>query len=529
MPIINGQKMACAPCIRGHRSTKCTHHSERVMVPVRKPGRPLSTCPCPPGRPCGCGGVKVAIPRKQKCGCGSEDTTETNGSEHSHSPTEVAPTSPTRPPFRISKSSSGPRTNSRKQSFDPANLERMDPMSINIVNFNGNSVPIVGNGMTTQVSTPVLSGFGTGTATVVMTGVGTDIGFIPQRPSNGIPHVHDMGFGPPLTYRFDAQYSQAHNQPPQTPSHEIKAEDDNRTAHTTNGLHTNGLRSNGHHTNGLRTPTTPAPVMNGSRSNGVPIAARPQKPADSRPPLLPKTSSTTSGGSCCGGGKQPMAPPQPMYDKSFVPQFQPPVMDMKNQNFSGPAFQYPTFYTYPPEFGSWQHPVNPATWQHMVASQPGMPIEAPSLSTPSLNGHADGLATTHQCVCGPGCQCIGCLAHPFNDQMYQYISNAYSESDTGSNNATPAPAAGCCSSTQAHNPTQGTAPDSPPQAQTPSDASALSEEQALPTGDFVFFEFPIACGGDVVYCPCGDDCQCEGCLVHNSAAIPLQRGDWQDG
>lgn len=32
------------PCIRGHRSSKCTH-KDRVLIAVRKPGRPLSACP----------------------------------------------------------------------------------------------------------------------------------------------------------------------------------------------------------------------------------------------------------------------------------------------------------------------------------------------------------------------------------------------------------------------------------------------------------------------------------------------------
>ncbi|KIW03634.1 hypothetical protein, variant 2 [Verruconis gallopava] len=56
MPVIeiNGEKkkVACGPCIRGHRSSKCTH-SDRVLIEVRKPGRPLSACPHPSGS-CGC-------------------------------------------------------------------------------------------------------------------------------------------------------------------------------------------------------------------------------------------------------------------------------------------------------------------------------------------------------------------------------------------------------------------------------------------------------------------------------------------
>ncbi|KAA8565968.1 hypothetical protein EYC84_009776 [Monilinia fructicola] len=43
MPIINEQKYSCEPCIRGHRATSCKH-SDRLMVLVRKPGRPTQGC-----------------------------------------------------------------------------------------------------------------------------------------------------------------------------------------------------------------------------------------------------------------------------------------------------------------------------------------------------------------------------------------------------------------------------------------------------------------------------------------------------
>jgi hypothetical protein len=50
------------PCIRGHRSSKCAH-KDRVLVEVRKPGRPLSACPHPSGS-CGCErAVVYAVPR----------------------------------------------------------------------------------------------------------------------------------------------------------------------------------------------------------------------------------------------------------------------------------------------------------------------------------------------------------------------------------------------------------------------------------------------------------------------------------
>lgn len=43
MIIIDGIKYACESCIRGHRATKCTH-SDRKLVPVKKQGRPSTTC-----------------------------------------------------------------------------------------------------------------------------------------------------------------------------------------------------------------------------------------------------------------------------------------------------------------------------------------------------------------------------------------------------------------------------------------------------------------------------------------------------
>ncbi|KAF3201992.1 hypothetical protein TWF679_011121 [Orbilia oligospora] len=70
MPIINGVKFACEPCMRGHRSSKCTH-SDRILIKVRKPGRPLSSCPHEAGT-CSCEIASVAIPKSSNsCPCGT--------------------------------------------------------------------------------------------------------------------------------------------------------------------------------------------------------------------------------------------------------------------------------------------------------------------------------------------------------------------------------------------------------------------------------------------------------------------------
>ena len=52
------------PCIRGHRSSKCEHW-DRFMVVVRKPGRPLSTCPHPKDE-CQCTSDRVMMVKMLK-------------------------------------------------------------------------------------------------------------------------------------------------------------------------------------------------------------------------------------------------------------------------------------------------------------------------------------------------------------------------------------------------------------------------------------------------------------------------------
>jgi hypothetical protein len=178
-------------------------------------------------------------------------------------------------------------------------------------------------------------------------------------------------------------------------------------------------------------------------------------------------------------------------------------------------FQYPTIFRYPGDYGSWQHPIDPAIWQQ-VASQTSMPLSTPM--SPTTNGDAVDAGASHQCSCGEGCQCVGCLAHPFNDQMYQYVNNAYNGSNGSSSPGEAERGAG--GQAQA----VGAGQDSPAEAPTPaaSEDSPPREEQSLSSMDYFFVDLPISglCGGHMESCPCGDSCDCPGCLVHN---IPLNQ------
>lgn len=498
--MINGQKMACAPCIRGHRSTKCNHSSERIMVPVRKPGRPLSTCPCPPGKPCACGGVKVAIPRKQKCGCEPESGTGNGVVEGNPSPTSP-PTSPTRSAFRVAKASNGSRSNGRKQSYDPSQLQRMvgSLVTPHSGSIDANAMPMTGNGLQPQMPLSNLTGFGPG------------VEFVPRAPpGNGFTPSQNLGYGTPVPYPMDIQYAPGHHL-----SQEVKNEE--------------GVVSS-RQSNGLGSPTRPVPFSNDARNASLASLTVPHQPAGLGTPLLPKSSGATNGGSCCCGPKDEgpelhsgnipqQQPLQSDFSQQYLEQYAPPV-DLKPQPMPAPApYGYPTIFTYPAQYGSWQHPMEQSTWQEM-SSQPNMTMGPPMLATPNGAGADHGMS--HECTCGAGCQCLGCLAHPFNDQTLQYVNNAYN--GTSANGGVGSGSSGT--------PTRNgnTAPASP-DSQAASDGSAANNEQSLSTADYFFVNIPLrmdgGCLGSMDFCPCGDDCDCIGCSLHNNAddlALPASSG-----
>ena len=155
------------------------------------------------------------------------------------------------------------------------------------------------------------------------------------------------------------------------------------------------------------------------------------------------------------------------------------------------------------------------------------------------------------CSCGDLCNCLGCPAHPYNEATQNYVRSAVNSmmespqqpqqthlppqaqqpqqiqqtqqaqrvavgDGYGELSATTDEAG--VSKKQAVSQVTAHEPASPQQAHTPSDASGLSEDQTqLSASDFFFVTYPFGqCGGEVMSCPCGDECQCVGCLIHNN-------------
>ncbi|KAI0014748.1 hypothetical protein F4780DRAFT_171279 [Xylariomycetidae sp. FL0641] len=547
MPEINGKKMACAPCIRGHRSTKCMHEKAgRVMIEVRKPGRPLSSCPHSNAKDCQCVGVTAAIPRQSKCGCSGGDNASQNNTEGapptntsasqssaeqgvhvkaecsncSHAP----PSSPRKSGFnRVQKTAPGSqKASSRKQSYDLSALQKMDPSSYNIVNQHP---PVDMNAVTMgQMAPPPVS-------TSYM---------LPQQ--NGF---HQAGAFP-----AQVQY------PPPMPSL------------LNTGLATFAVPQPGGLTS--MSPTI-GPMNNGSAWSNV------DSGASSVAQHTPNSSdgSSTLGTpaeqprSCCGRPAAEFPPPTPqgLSPQAFPPQQFPqhnlqqlqgqyitpasPISQFQPQSFVGMGPLKPTerieanqdaispmdrmgslpmdrmepMRTAEPMFspshsapvqrlyGTFGQPLQFSHWQQSVSAPMIQSSQSCEPRPPALMYY-----TNHDCSCGLGCQCVGCIVHPFNTATTEYIRSAM-DVQTRDNALSPPQAMPPNTNGDREFPTPDQA--SPNSDHTASDATQVpDEEKRLSPNDFLFVQYQwdgLSCEGESNSCPCGDDCQCVGCLIHGNA------------
>ncbi|KAH8808484.1 hypothetical protein F5884DRAFT_882157 [Xylogone sp. PMI_703] len=530
MPLINGLKMACEPCIRGHRSTKCTHANERLMVPVRKPGRPLSACPHPRDQACSCGRLSVtaAIPKKQKCRCGDDAPTPVEKPSQTEQP-ELTPAdlpSPTRTSFKVQKTSK-PAAN-RKQSFDASKLQRMDINNINILPFeqrlqNIQSLPNSGVPTSEPLQQYDLTQF---------VNIDPSYGQLPLQNyaqfNNFIPNGVGMdvrnGFSS-TSLIYGSNFSGMVESPMLTKSNDLVSENKNTKS------------------NGGSCCAPKATTSNDTLSNAVPLSEQPkEKSCCSSAPAVPgqmvvKQESIEVQGT--PNGVVPNIPQQFSHNEN-------------TQTNTIPQYLAQSVFAYPATYGSYQHPLQPFQWRQTAKANSQAQAQGQAYLSPELQFHTpllqhDVLDSFHTCHCGDSCQCIGCAAHPYNEATQNYIRSAYSsmipEQQSSSKDLysnTNSPPNGHSNSSQS--PTNGntfsptvspysngqahiTDPIPSPQqaAQTPGSnthSPGPHEEQTLSASDFFFVSYPFAsdgCGGDTVSCPCGDDCQCLGCTIHRSS------------
>lgn len=484
------------------------------MVPVRKPGRPLSACPHPRDRPCSCGSVTAAIPKKQACRCGdnTSSTTPIDVTVQSSAPLPAESISPTRAAFKVQKASARPNP-SRKPSFDITNFERMDMNSVNIVQFDPRSTNVM----------PIMYPNG-----YTIAGGPPGYGFVPQY-ANFQPQDYKVPMQPPLhiSSEVPARMNSLGGVHQVVLDHAVT-----KPIGLINGM--NYVANNATSPE----PSTPTKVTTdemSTPSNGNSCCAT-KRPAHSH------SSSSASSISepqepgvrdCCSSKAPPLAVKDEPMSNDDIPLDLAPQAGHQMHLENGASFTpvlYPQYiqqgcvFSYPPTYGSFNNPLEPSAWkQSMRSNGPTLSIE----QRPETSNAATFVATSpeakdtvHTCHCGDGCQCIGCAAHPYNDATQNYVRSAYTSmvaeppSGESSANQRLSNGSGGIGVSSSHH---GTEPISSPKANTPSSSTSTNgEEQNLSASDFFFvnYSFP-ECGGDMESCPCGDDCKCLGCTIHN--------------
>jgi hypothetical protein len=317
---------------------------------------------------------------------------------------------------------------------------------------------------------------------------------------------------------------------------------------------------------------TSTPPVNGTGASccGPSASASSKHTPTSSTGSAPSSSTTATSGSCCSGkkvdAKENSGLAMPVYQASNgvnglpvpkangVPLVQVPLPNGETLYAQVIPQMFPSYaqqqdqvvYTYPAAWGTMSSPLQPNQWKQSIASmmyEQNVPSELMSAGSgppePSFhtNGHTPAATpvTSHVCSCGDSCDCLGCAAHPYNETTQNYVRSAVAsmmdnhshqqqqpQQHQGRDPATVVDGSGAPMPNVVSSPVLGGAePSSPQQAQTPSDASGISEDQPqLSSNDYFFVDYPIlGCGGETNTCPCGDDCQCFGCLVHSTPEL----------
>jgi hypothetical protein len=487
------------------------------MVPVKKPGRPLSACPHLHNQLCGCSSVTAAIPRKQKCHCGTGASTGPPLAVQPRPVLSAIPDipSPTKVTFRVQKPPLSSRPGSRKQSYDLSSLERMDASSVNIAQYqtsatqpvvgqalNGNSNIATNGSYVNGLHRPRLNG---GIQDPTIQSQYLDLSF-PHSPTNGEYLSGYLASGSAI-FASDGSHLQPETQVEATLEDVIASSNASCCA-------TKAETSN--HTVIFEPEQFERPGSKGKSE--LPGASLILSKVTPEAPVSNGRSETQH---YLFSGNFPNT-------QDFYPSFAPQT----------------TIYEYPASYGSYQQPLQPLQWHRDFRSNTYAQSTLQSEMMNDLTGfNGDTIPPTpktqHLCSCGSTCQCIGCAAHPYNATTRNYVLSAYAmshetsaptsgEFSNGHTNGTPLP-----STSDPHANGNGhtrNAGDevSPPHGDTPSDSSTV-DEQTLPASDYIFVNYPFSsegCGGDTSNCPCGDECECIGCTIHrfdeSSMALPSE-------
>ncbi|KAL4869794.1 hypothetical protein BDV12DRAFT_167228 [Aspergillus spectabilis] len=484
----NGIKWSCEPCIRGHRSSKCAHF-DRLMVSVGKAGRPLSKCPHVQGS-CNCKKLcafMVAIPKAGTgCLCRPVYKMLLDGN---------GPTPPvSQLPINITAGSASASASPSPSKIQKSSKKNVKPAPEQVTRAL-RSIPEL-HQQVLQQETPALTSF------------------TPQAQVAGYPFNPTSGFTAANSF-----------------SNGI-------------GLSNGTTTTEGHHPNPFQPPSqaitsipaqTPTSCCSNSRresSNVVKVESNPvTEDVFAASPVTTSPAAEASSSNWQGFSGMNGHLPLGSSTNGFHPALSGLPYQLPFPNYSNPAGlgfnQIPMPQSYP---------VGPIG-----------PVGPPVFAQHEFTAHTSG--TSHNCNCGPKCNCFACPDHPYNDVTVQHVqemgriiaedsqtsdggnklqaeanenhsnrpptSQPLVDSDIRLNNSyDPMPAGQCC----------GTNDDD--------DDDALDDEfEADPINPFTgnnlmipdayyTYEYQIglpgACAGEAGDCQCGPSCTCLGCLTHGN-------------
>ena len=120
----------------------------------------------------------------------------------------------------------------------------------------------------------------------------------------------------------------------------------------------------------------------------------------------------------------PPSPP-PAVPGSLASRPHPPSSDIQRRSHDDDIVPSTTLYTFPPRYSTFQHPLTPEELAFLTRN-PGLFAQtAATLPT----GRSDPVTTagpwtvTHTCNCGDTCNCLGCIAHPYNVRTLDFVQS----------------------------------------------------------------------------------------------------------
>ncbi|KAH7132654.1 hypothetical protein B0J11DRAFT_232524 [Dendryphion nanum] len=375
---INGErkKVACGPCIRGHRSSKCDHR-DRVLVEVRKPGRPLSSCPHPSGS-CSCERVVInyTIPKTSECACPSERAQAQSVTSPSSGPVN-----------RVQK----PRARKGTQSINPASLEKAIKASQDVETDSSSLL----------TRTPTNPSFAPSEKTASNEAS-------PPSSASSTPRILPSP-SRKQSYSSDFQLPDA-------------------SAVQSNPVVSDCCKPKPT----VRQPDTlqqPQPRLGGSCCSS--------KVQESPIPPPPKNSCCSGPSQPKQAGMDLEVHTRPDTNQNLASLVQYQQHAQLQSNGYGPIH---AGYNFNSAMGM-SGPIgfNTPIYNHMAAVYQHAPPSLPMPPTQSGPGHSIAQGMDHNCHCGDTCSCFGCAAHPHNATMTEYVRLMDQYMRTGGFGALPPP------------------------------------------------------------------------------------------